>query len=45
VPPGEYLVSTNPMFMIEGKDPDAKSVTVKVGDVVDVTVTEYSRGD
>ena len=45
VPPGEYLVSTNPMLMIKGEDPDAKLVTVNVGDVVEVAITEHSRGD
>ncbi|MCX7044457.1 MAG: carboxypeptidase-like regulatory domain-containing protein [Candidatus Sumerlaeota bacterium] len=40
VPPGEYFLSADPMFHIEGKDPNAKRVTVKEGETVEAQVTK-----
>jgi hypothetical protein len=42
VPPGEYIVSamaTNPGPALQGKDPNAKTITVKAGQTTDVEVT------
>jgi len=42
VPPGEYIVSamaTNPGPALQGKDPNAKTITVKAGQTTEVEVT------
>jgi hypothetical protein len=43
VPPGEYLVSADPMFPIEGKAADAKAVTVKAGETVEVEIMKVGK--
>ncbi len=43
VPPGSYLVGTNPVVARGGKDPDAKQVIVKPGKIVAVQVTHKGR--
>ena len=40
VPPGEYLVGTNPLLSIKGEDPNAKRITVKAGQTVEVEIVQ-----
>ena len=40
VPPGESLVSADPLFPMEGKAADAKPVTVRVGETAEVEITK-----
>ncbi len=39
VPPGEYLINTRPRLGRDTRDPNAKSVTLKGGETVEVKVT------
>ncbi|NQT82545.1 carboxypeptidase regulatory-like domain-containing protein [bacterium] len=43
VPPGDYLLSSNPGLMIQGTDPNAKPVTVKAGQAIEVEMTHSTR--
>jgi hypothetical protein len=43
VPPGPYLVSTNPGLAILGKDKAAKPVEVKAGETAEVALTSAKR--
>jgi hypothetical protein len=40
VPPGEYLVSSNPALLIEGRDPDAVRISVKVGETIELEIVD-----
>ena len=39
VPPGEYILSTKPILPGQPHDPNAKVITVKAGETIDVTIT------
>jgi hypothetical protein len=39
VPPGEYILSTKPILPGEPHDPNAKMITVKAGETIDVTIS------
>jgi hypothetical protein len=41
VPPGQYVLSTDPMHAREGGDPNAKEVTVTAGQTVEVELTHH----
>jgi hypothetical protein len=43
VPPGEYVVSANPGLLIHGSDPDAKFISVKKDETVEVEIIKRKR--